>query len=307
MKKFVLFLVMIIFVNICFGGLSGAEIICDFKYSSCSSNEVLFFNVYDFNNGGGDVVINSNVLLNIDANYSYFSIPNKYDRYFCCRTNLGADNLRVKLINSTEDCGFDSGQKLLWFSNTINARTSIVPETHYNKTLCVGVNNENLDLDLKKGGDLSDAGYKCLFRISDTENVGYNGLISECNATFGPTSDRYKTVIWGKLIRNANDLKCSNDCTNKLDGRIYLSCGKVFIECKDVPSNCDGILKGTWVSYNFTHEIKCEFPWNTFRPKVFTGSSLNVEVKKDCDNLIIREKNVIYQNQNVKMKIYICK
>ena len=151
-------------------------------------------------------------------------------------------------------------------------------------------------------------GYECMFRVSST----VNGLISDCNASFDG-SNIYDYTLVGRAEENINNLRCNDDCTSRLDGRLYSSCGSFLTECSAVPDACDGSIYGGWIQdpLNASQEFQCSAPWDNYRVNIYTdesgsSSSLKVESTNECSSLVDREYQVMIDNELVKMHVYIC-
>jgi len=301
-----LLIIIIYFFSIVFSAPTTTVFSCKFRDNSCEPGEKLMFYTYAYNynneikNPLGEVM-NSKVLLPISHYTDYLTY---YPKALCCKTSVGFFNLSIK--DSTQKCSLGT-YPLLWFSNYVNSRVSLSGFPTYKYKMCVGVSNNFLDLDVRvTKQDLSGSGYSCLFRISGN----LSGEISSCNAIYTTTSGeskKYEYIAWAKLLKNPNSLKCTSQCSSKLDHRVYISCEKYYPTCKNVPPVCDGKLEGSWVSYDQYREIKCEYPWNIFKKKVFTDADVNVQSSsQNCKNLISKEIPVIYQNQKVYLKIFTC-
>ncbi len=303
------------FISIVF---SADSLSCEIKSGSCASPWVPFFyvnnNFYD-TSGNQNNVLSSNVAVASSGNY---------DKVLCCKSDLAVGNLSTSF--EVGDVCPDASTRhidLLHFTSDTNARvgiryTSVDSHTvrkpdetfnysHYNKTLCVKVPDAFSSFDLMANDrDMSSVGYTCMFRTSGL----INGLVAACNSTFiGPTlaSEVYPYTIWGKLNENDNTMQCNDDCTSKLDNRVYSICGEKILGCEGVPVECDGSLLGAWVYYNGTVEVKCSPDWVEYRESVFSSSSIDVtSASQDCENIIVKKYPVILDNEVVNMRMYIC-
>ena len=102
-------------------------------------------------------------------------------------------------------------------------------------------------------------------------------------------------------------LRCNNDCTNNMDGRIYFGCAlKNTNYCQNVPQQCDGKLKGTWAE-DGNYEVKCELPFNEKRVKRFTKekAEINFEGEK-CENIVKDSIPVKFEGKFIRMVFLIC-
>ncbi len=297
-KRFLLLISLFFALSIVFGATSSGEgtISCEFK-PSCGPGEVLWFRAINYSVGSSSYVINSRVLLPSDPNYASYS--SNYPMALCCKTSVGT--LSVNFVSNSSSCG--SGEDLLWVSNSVNGIISLMPTSLYSNKICILHSTELNGLDLRWSNvDYSSSGYKCLFRISNSTN----GVVSDCNAV-SSIGKKYGFAVWGKVLLNLPSIKCSAECYNKIDKRVYTACGASVPSCKNVPPICDGVRYGTWVTYNSTHEIKCAPPWNIFRSTLVTETkAVPVDTTGECENIIKKSYNVIYNNQPVSLTFYFC-
>ncbi len=292
MKKFIVF-ILAICLSMVFA-FSADTIQCSFESSTtCSGSASKLFGVpaptLGFVDGSGEI-LSSNV-----------AVDDSYEYSLCCKSSQGS--IAFSTVDASSSCPV--GQKdLMYFTGQTNARVSTMynPSFHSDK-LCVGLSSEfsMMDVEINESSVYADLGYVCLYRTNALEN----GLVSSCDAKYG-SDDKYKYTVWVKLVESLDSLKCNNDCTSKLDGRVYSACGVKISECSAVPSACDGSLPGSWVRYNSTHEVRCEAPWNSFRQTTL-GEKLVIEsLDGNCENLIIKKFPVILNNQLVNLNYVMC-
>ncbi len=275
---------------------------CDYTQNTSIPPENILF--YGHNNLSSNVALGQG-LLNLPYSRS------SYDYTLSCHSNLSALKFYSKIIYNHTNvsdyfslCGDD--KPVMFITDSINARVSI-NTTNKNITteqvLCASVDRQFSNLDVRwhiegvdRNIDYTKIGYTCMFRTNDK----INGHVSTCDSN-------YNLSVWARLFEDTDFLVCDFDCTSKLDRRVYSACASKIPECRDVPTNCDGALYGSWVPYNETHEIKCSDPWTTFRPNVFTNSDVIIESRdSNCKNIIKKEFAVLVDNEQVTMAMYVC-
>lgn len=300
MKKYIFF--GIIFICLCNFVVAGSETLqCAFK-DSCDSNEAKFLYANEnFLSKDEGLVLSSNIAVSQDDDYS---------KILCCKSQFG--NLKVEFEDADVKCS--SGEELMYFTDDKNARVRFVnPESddelldfnlsNYKYKTCVEKPEEFSLFDIVASEeDYTYAGYTCMYRMSALEN----GVISDCDATFG-LNQKYKYAVWGRLWEDISSLKCNMDCTSKLDGRVYSACKTQIQACRGVPDACDGSLLGTWVQLDDGIEVQCSPGWDNRRYEVFTNQKIDIETEEGkCENLVSKSYQVLYNNEMVNMRIYVC-
>lgn len=295
MNKLLVLLVLLLMPSIVYA--EGVRTLnCDWRSAdTCSADNSILYAHKDFSDADGKV-LSSQTSLTRDSNYAIT---------LCCEPTVGT----LRFWNTPgKECG-SSAKSLMYFTGEKNARVAFnYTSAHHSHALCVDYTHEFTNMDvfwtdsLEKSRRYSEIGYTCLFRTNDK----VNGHISDCNATFGPGDDSYSHSVWARLWENSDNIQCNADCTSKLDDRIYGACGEKIEACRDIYPGCEGSLKGAWVEYNTSHEIECKGPWDNLRPKVFSGSDIEIDTSDTCKNVINRKYTVVVDNEHVTMNIYIC-
>ena len=275
---------------------------CNYIQNTSILPENILF--YGHENLSSNVAVEEGLL-----NYPYSRYS--YDYTLSCHSNVSALKFYSKIIYNHTNvsdyyslCGDD--KPVMFIIDSINARVSI-NTTNKNITteriLCASVDKQFSKVDViwhvpgvNRNIDYTKIGYTCMFRTNDK----INGHVSTCNSS-------YNLSVWARLFEDTDYLVCDFDCTSKLDGRVYSDCGSKIPECRDVPTNCDGALYGSWVPYNETHEIKCSDPWTELRPIVFTDSDVVVgSSDSNCENIVKNDFAVLVDREQVTMSIYVC-
>jgi len=305
-KKQFLTLLVFLFITISFAQISfGKNILsCQFRTGSCSVGEETLFYAHSsfYPPGFPSEVLSSPISL---TTYGGF-----YSKPLCCKINGDSSlgNIKVQTIANSQDCPTGSND-LIYYTSSINSRIAykkspLFNGAYYSNKSCISLPSDFGSFDiLVSNEDKSLLGYSCLYKSNDLES----SLVSSCNATFN-SGTQYKYTVWARLWQTTSSLVCNLDCTSKLDNRVYVDCGSKISACQGIPQQCDGALLDSWVSYNSTHEIKCNKAWNKFRPKVFSNAKINVRAidKNTCPTLIKKEYPVFLDNQQVLMAIYVC-
>ncbi len=299
------------FLFMCFSGFAFASlntIECQVRENQCMPNSgekpVLFVSkdFYDLNG----YTLSSNVAIAQDENYN---------RILCCKSPYGSIDVEFKEVSKSCSAGADA---LMYFTSSMSGRVGFKDydsnetfpynESFYTHKLCIKKPEEFSEFDIVLSDrDYSFAGYSCLYKTSS----GINGFVSDCNATFNH-HDRYVYTVWGRLFQSTSSLKCAYSCTSKLDGRVYVACGTQINACRNVPESCNGAILGSWIDYDsdgdgiFESKVQCAPPWN-----VVKGSDISDILKVDassdeCLSLISKDYPVLYGNEMVNMKVYIC-
>jgi len=299
LKYFVLFL----FCLLAPSSFASDILTCNFK-SSCDTDETAFIYANQNFNTSSGLVLSSNVAI---SSYVGYSKP------LCCKVNIASDEtnlakLNVSYIPTSTVCpnGFED---LMYLTSNENARVGITQNitdfSHYSHKMCVGIPTQFSKLNiLVSTNDYTFAGYDCLYRISNVTN----GVISDCSATFNGVST-YPNKVWAKLTENVDSLKCNEDCTSKLDGRVYSSCGSKIVSCNLVSPQCDGSIYGSYVKDSTgNYEIECSAPWTNIRNLAFTNQKVEVvSTNNKCSNIIQTKYSAMLNNELVSMMVYVCK
>lgn len=278
---------------------------CQFRDNSCNSDEVAFFYANkNFNDSTN--VLSSNVAITNDSNYN---------RPLCCKSPNGEINITYVSAGSTCPVGTD---ELMYFTSENNSRVRFMNITiksapvtlqtfnisHYTQKACV---SKPLDFAFFKilvsEDNFARSGFTCMYKTNDLEN----SLVSACDATFNG-ANQYKYTVWARLWEDVSSLACNNDCTSKLDGRVYKDCAVYLSNCLGVPIDCDGAILGSWVKDTvYGGEVQCSAPWNKVRNNLFTDEPLSVTSNvKGCENIISKSYPVVYNGELINMRIYMC-
>ena len=262
---------------------------CNYRMGSCNADETLL------------LYANSDLSSHVkSADLS----RSPYQYSVCCSSPY--TGLSFDTVSTSSSCG-PNQQELLYYTSNTNARLALdYNSSHHTDKLCFQIPEEfsNLDLEIGNAERYQNAGYDCIFKISDERN----SHISSCDATFN-SGDQYQYSVWGRLVENQNTLVCNSDCTSRLDGRVYSACSSKIQSCSNVPIVCDGSLLGAWVSLGdgTGREIQCSPDWTNTRDEVFTEVELEVTSSSaDCENIISTERTVLVDNEPVVMTIYVC-
>jgi len=264
------------------------SISCEFRNSCLGDESQAFY---------ANALLSSNTRI-IPAGYS-----SNYSKILCCSSPL--TNLKFTTVDVNQNC---EGKNFMYFTSDTNARVAYTYNSSYHKyKMCVKTKDQSTDLDIlvvKK--DLYDkylsANYACMFRTNDI----VNGHMASCDSTFG-SGQVYDYSVVGRVFDAIDTTPCNPDCTNELDGRIYGGCRNKVPACILTPQVCDGSIKGAWVVYNDTHEVKCTLPWNEFRKRSFTKEGVDVEtITGECNNFIKKEFNVRNNGEQISMMVYVC-
>ena len=293
---------------------------CSFK-NSCASNEKEMFaangNFYQTSpSENKNNVLSSNVKLTSDVNYN---------RSLCCKINNVNLNSRFDITHESgaEKSCISGIDPIMYFTSSTNARVGfdfdpLFNKSHYSNKLCMNLPKEisKFHIEIDNDSLKKNLGFTCLYKT----NSLVNGLISSCDSKYLDNNlnlGEYKYTVWAKLYESLDSLKCNDDCTSKLDGRVYSDCGSKINFCSNVPPSCDGSLYGSWVKLDEnnngvidsdeTTEIQCSAPWSNYRYQVFTDQKLNVNSQKGvCSSLVKKQYSVMYENELINMNIYIC-
>lgn len=300
MKRFFLFNIFFVFFFFSFI-FAQNTIECNFKDSCLNSEVALLYANSEFTKDSK--ILSSNVKISYDSNYN---------KPLCCKSDFG--EIAINIVDLNQDCPnedidlsymTDITNSRIGFKNFDKSLLHNFKPNYYSKKLCVGIPDDfsSFDIIVSKH-DYSTVGYSCLYRVNELEN----GLVSSCDAKFGPLNNKkYEYIVWGRMWENVNSLRCNADCTSKLDNRIYVNCGTKIKNCEGVPVQCDGALKSRWLNYDLTYEIKCEAPWNEFRNVAFTNQSLDIKSNlTQCSNIVSKSYPVLLNNEQVNMVIYTC-
>jgi hypothetical protein len=297
MKK--LLFLFIVILNIAF---VNATLSCGFFNNNCPSDYDKLFGVSGNLAHSDDFVDSTGEIISAHVGFT----DETYRKFYCCKPVIG--NLGFESVPINENCPEGSSQ-LFYMSDYDSARIAISPSVigQYQYKLCYSVPNRFGMLDIKTGDiDYSTFGYSCMFRIDSTIGDGkINGLVSSCDATYSGLN-KYKNIVWGRLIENFDSLKCNNDCTSKLDNRVYVNCGLKVQECSNVPVSCEGSLLNVWVKHNSTHDVKCGPPWDEYKLTQRPDAKLKIESNGVCRNLLYRNYPVRVNNELVNMIIVSC-
>lgn len=100
---------------------------------------------------------------------------------------------------------------------------------------------------------------------------------------------------------------CTGSCVDRVTDRYSAVCDG-FKGCEFYNNSfalrCDGVLEGSFVSFNSTHEASC--PEASIKRKdFFTNNSISI--KGDCSDIIVKERSVVFQSVQSTMNIIICK
>jgi hypothetical protein len=290
---------------------SSAIIDCSFKSaSSCPSGKTLFY-VPNFYDTGSNTYLSSPVSTFSDSNYN---------TALCCTSpafDTPGDELMFNYENPTAQGTCPSGdQPLLYLSyygsvstNALITQLEQFDPVENKKVLCVKKPTQLSSVDIKisdNSYNYGQLGYTCATKFSSLES----SRVSSCDATFG-VSETYPFSLWIRGFESIASLKCSADCTSKVDNRVYSACATKVSSCINVPSACDGSLYGAWVPLNESHLIQCSEPWTTTKldPTYSPTNTKGYEVTSNdevCSNLLSQEFTVLFNNEPVKMIIYIC-
>ncbi|MCA9459450.1 MAG: hypothetical protein KC550_02780 [Nanoarchaeota archaeon] len=280
---------------------------CGFKASACNADEELVFYAHGAFVDGAGLVISSPTRTEAFGPYD----STTFNKSLCCKVNspLGNPLDNVDFTTKAIGASCDAGEKdLIYFTNVTNGRIAYPQSTLFNTSfythkVCVKVPDGFSTLDiLVNDEDYTQIGYTCIYKSNDLES----SVVSDCDATFG-AGLQYKYTAWARLWEDLSSLKCSNDCTSKLDGRVYIACKTKISSCSGIPLACDGALLNSWVD-NGLNEVQCSKDWNRTREKVFSSEALKIEItdNNDCANLIKKEYPVLVDNELVTMSIYVC-
>lgn len=318
MKKFLLFILFFLSIILVFfsssvsNGFSTGLFSCRFSQTSGPSSSAIFYankNFYQNTVYASSSINDSSNLLNTKTQLGYDS---NYDFGFSCQLNLvdvssQSTKLVFQTVSASSACPIGT-TALFYYTGTTNSKIAInvIPSdlSYYTNKTCIGVPNQFSGIHIKVSKkSLSLAGYSCLFRLNSLNN----SVLSSCNSIFDFGNNKYKYVVWAKIYQNSNSLVCNNDCTSKLDNRVYTSCSNKLSQCSYVPKVCNGALLNSWVKYNSTAQIQCSAPWNVMRTTLFTNSTLEIHsLNNTCSNFIVNKYPVMINNQLVTMNIYIC-
>jgi len=246
----------------------------------------------------------------LSATASMVAAP--YNDVLCCKSPFG--NLSSVFVHKDDVCP-NGGEEFMYYTNITNARIGLKDietsspysfnKSYYTDKMCLSVPDafESVDIVVSDKDLYEDIGYSCMYKISSVEN----GQISSCDAKFNG-GNQYDYTVWTRMWESKASLSCSSDCTSKLDGRVYVACSSQISVCKNVPSQCNGAILGSWVSINSFQEVQCSAPWNVIRSDIITNESLVVKtVDEDkCSNLINKKYSVIVDNELVTMRVYMC-
>ncbi len=313
-----LFFIWVLIITLISTGFGADSLTCLIRDGTgCQGNEIALL----YANGNSDFQDAAGRVLSSNSAIAFSS---NYNQTVCCKSNLGAGNLTADFIDETVSCPSVAGRStvdLIHFTSPdINSRigfrdvsidshttiptTHIFNSAHYSKKLCISIPDIFSSFYLKVSDrDLSSAGYECMFKVSSL----INGVVSGCDSTFNE-GDQYDYTVWGKLTEKTSTLVCNKDCTSKLDNRVYNACGEKLAQCQGIPEACDGSLLGNWVLFNETHEVKCEGPWNVYRPRTFSEIQLQVtSTSKDCEGSLINVKYpILIDNEVTNLRVFIC-
>lgn len=295
-------------IAITFQTVSAAALFtCGFKASACNADEELVYYAHNGFVDGLGLVMSSPTRTEAFGPYNAAT----FGKSLCCKVNspLGnpLDNVKFTTLPLASSCA--SGEKdLIYFTNITNGRIAykqspLFNTSFYTHKICVKVPDGFSTLDiLVNDEDYSSIGYTCIYKSNDLES----SVVSDCDATYG-AGLQYKYTAWARLWEDLSSLKCSNDCTSKLDGRVYVACKTKISSCSGIPLACDGALLNSWVD-NGANEVQCSKTWNKTREKVFSLDSIKIEIsdKNNCANLIKKDYPVLVDNELVTMSIYVC-
>lgn len=284
---------------------------CDYSTNLPSPNEILFYST--------DILSSKVGLEN-----AYLSYPSSYTYTLNCFSEVGNLSFYYEDLSSYSFVGdfCSDDEPVLVLSDEVNGLVGKVPTNQedfdsiindgYKYILCSKAPETLTGIDVKWYNPNIDSyspdilGYTCMFKASELER---NAHVAKCDQTFDG-GDSYSYPVYARFFEDADSLNCNLDCTSKLDGRVYSSCGLKLNICEDVASYCDGALYGSWISpnENSSVEYKCASPWNKIsRPKVFSDTKLDVESSSTaCNDVIKKEYTVVLDNEQVLMSVYIC-
>lgn len=303
MKKIFFIIVALILSS---GVYASFTLSCEWRADSCQGTEKPV--LYAHNEFGSDDSPSSlDEILSSPVSISYSS--GQFDQVLCCSSPY--DNLGFKTIPFGDSCG-ENSQEIMYTTSNTNARLAVQNTpgfdlNHYSHKICLDKPEEFATIDMfinKTDSHFESVGYSCVYRTSSL----INGLVSSCDATFDG-GKKYEYSVFTRMWQTESSLDCNSDCTSKLDGRVYSSCGSQINSCRGIHPSCDGSIYGGWVVSNSSieQEVQCSGPWNNFRGGFGAFEDLEISSEESsCSNLISRDYQVMVDNQITNLKILIC-
>lgn len=284
LKSLGFFVLLLSMVSLVFGN----SVVCEYRAGPCDTASELVFYASDE--------------LSAHTRSNSESDSGAYGYSLCCSSPYS--DLNFTTVSAAGAC---EGQEVMYFTDSTNSRVAFdYNPDHHQYKLCAEYSERfsKLDIKINESFDYGRVGYTCMYKMSSKTN----SHVSSCDAQYNG-DDSYEYTVWARLFENINSLQCNNDCTSKLDGRVYSACSQKISACQDVPAACDGSLIGGWVNDpdDPDRELQCSPSWSKTRSKVFTGDDIMVEGDvANCPNVINKKFTVMIDNEPVNMLVYVC-